>query len=386
MKRLFPMFALCATATVALAQAFPSQADVRGIMRKVADWQVEHQPRVRHDPKDWTNGALYRGMLDWATLAEATEKDKSYLYWLEGIADGCRWGTTRRKAFPYHADDFTVCQTWLGLYERFGGKHRMEPTQKRIDEVIAKPAKSSLTFVNQEWKQVGLLDRWSWCDALYMAPQVYAEMWVITKDRKYLDFMNQEYKATTDYLYDKEEHLFYRDSRYFPQGTEKTKGQVEKNGKKIFWGRGNGWVIGGLANLLRILPKDCPDRAYYENLFKEMAGALVKLQCADGYWRASLLDPESYPSPETSATGFIVYGLLYGINEGLLDREATLPVALKGWKALCDAVEADGKLGYVQPIGADPRKVTREMTEVYGVGAFLQAGMQLHRLAASAAN
>lgn len=106
------------------------------------------------------------------------------------------------------------------------------------------------------------------------------------------------------------------------------------------------------------------------------------LQSADGYWHASLLDPDSYPSPETSATGFIVYALAYGVNEGLLDKERFLPVVAKGWKALVEAVEADGKLGYVQPIGADPRKVTREMTEVYGVGAFLMAGCQICRLAA----
>ena len=100
----------------------------------------------------------------------------------------------------------------------------------------------------------------------------------------------------------------------------------------------------------------------------------------DGFWHASMLDPASYPSPETSATGFIVYALAYGINEGLLDKDIYLPVVEKGWKALVSAVETDGKLGYVQPIGADPKKVTRDMTEVYGVGAFLLAGNQIYKL------
>lgn len=106
------------------------------------------------------------------------------------------------------------------------------------------------------------------------------------------------------------------------------------------------------------------------------------MQSADGYWHASLLDPASYPSPETSATGFIVYALAYGVNQHLLDKDAFLPVLEKGWKALTDAVEKNGKLGYVQPIGADPRKVTRDMTEVYGVGAFLMAGCELYQMAA----
>ena len=95
---------------------------------------------------------------------------------------------------------------------------------------------------------------------------------------------------------------------------------------------------------------------------------------------ASLLDPDAYPSPETSCSGFFVYALAYGLNEGLLPKEKFLPVVEKGWKALLSAVEEDGKLGYVQPIGADPKKVTRNMTEVYGPGAFLLAGTEMYRM------
>lgn len=196
---------------------------------------------------------------------------------------------------------------------------------------------------------------------------------MLTKDKRYIDFLNREYKATYDYLYDKEERLFYRDRRYFEKR--------EANGKKVFWGRGNGWVLGGLVEILQELPRVNMYRGFYEQLFIELACRMAELQGKDGYWHASLLDPDSYPSPETSATGFVVYALAYGVNEGILDKEKMMPVIKKGWKALVDAVEKSGKLGYVQPIGADPRKVTRDMTEVYGVGAFLLAGNQLYRMA-----
>lgn len=165
---------------------------------------------------------------------------------------------------------------------------------------------------------------------------------------------------------------FYRDWRYFDDR--------EANGEKVFWGRGNGWVLAGLAELLQILPPSNAYRDFYEELFVGLALRLAELQNPDGYWHASLLDPASYPSPETSATGFIVYGLAYGVNAGLLDARTLMPVILKGWNALTDAVGPDGKLGYVQPIGADPRKVSRDMTEVYGVGAFLAAGVQLYEM------
>ena len=227
-------------------------------------------------------------------------------------------------------------------------------TLARTDWVIGHPAKGNLEL---DYSRIESLDRWSWCDALFMAPPVYAKLYAMTGDKKYVDFLNREYRATYDFLFDKEEHLFYRDSRYF--------NKKEANGKKVFWGRGNGWVLGGLSEILQALPAKDKHRRFYE----------------DGYWHASLLDPESYPSPETSATGFIVYALAYGINEGLLDKDKFTPVVVKGWQAMLDAVSAEGKLGYVQPIGADPRKVTREMTEVYGVGAFLLAGNQIYKMA-----
>jgi len=116
-------------------------------------------------------------------------------------------------------------------------------------------------------------------------------------------------------------------------------------------------------------------------VFSETRRAVRLLQQPDGFGQASLLDPASYPSPETSCTTFIVYSIAYGINEGLLDKEIYLPVMIKGWNALVSAVEPNGKLGYVQQIGADPKKVTRDMTEVYGVGAFLMAGNEIYKMA-----
>ena len=279
-----------------------------------------------------------------------------------------------RRGNNSHADDLTVCQAWLRLYERFGMPERLNPTKKRIDSILAKPSKVSLDL--HKW---AALERWSWCDALYMAPQVFAQLAAITGDKRYMDFMDAEFRATVDYLYDKEARLFYRDSRYFPDAPENGFAHREANGEKVFWGRGNGWCLAGLANLLRILPADAPNRPYYEALFKELATRLVELQCPDGSWHASLLDPENYPSPETSGTGFIVYGLAWGVNVGLLDRDATLPAIEKGWAALVAAIQPHGKLGWVQPIGQDPKHVSKDMTEVYGVGAFLQAGTQQTR-------
>jgi rhamnogalacturonyl hydrolase YesR len=132
--------------------------------------------------------------------------------------------------------------------------------------------------------------------------------------------------------------------------------------------------------MLQDMPADYPDRGRYVALFKEMAAKVRELQGQDGYWRSSLLDAESRPNPETSGTGFFVYTLAWGINNGLLDRAAYEPAVRKGWEAMVRAMHPDGMLGWVQQIGAEPGSAGFDSTEVYGVGALLLAGSEVVHL------
>ncbi len=338
--------------------AFKKQ-DVMDVMKNAADWQIESIKRYRrYNPLDWVDGTLYNGMFQFASIADTS----LYFNWLYNIGRRFSWQPGYRM---YHADDVNVCQLYLKMYEKYKTKNILMPTQARADWVIANQSSNTELLNDRQ-------ERWSWCDALFMAPPVYAHMTAITGDSKYLDFMDQEYKATYNMLFDKDEDLFYRDKSYFDK--------KEANGKKVFWGRGNGWVLGGLCNIMDYIPKGNPKRAFYEDLFKKMCAKVVKLQGSDGFWRASLLDAESYPSPETSCSGFMVYAFAYGINNNLLDKKTYYPALEKGWKALVSAVNEEGKLGYVQPIGQDPKKVTRDMTELYGVGALLLAGTEIYKM------
>ncbi len=339
--------------------------DVKKVMKAVADWQISHFYPPRHFPLDWTNGALYAGMFAWSQLSS----DPQYLDWLIKIGKKYHWQPGFRM---YHADDFVVTQTFLDIYRLKKDERMLAPVEDRTYWVMKHPSHASLDFRNFTPYTT---DRWSWCDALFMAPPVYAKLYAITGEKNYMKFMDGEFKVTYDYLYDKQEHLFYRDSRYFDKR--------EANSEKVFWGRGNGWVMGGLVRILSELPEGNKYRPFYVQLYKEMAAKVASLQDDEGYWHASLLDPESYPNPETSSTGFFIYALTWGINNGLLEKNKYMPVVKKGWEALVKAVFADGKLGWVQPIGADPKKVTRDMTEVYGVGAFLLAGSEIYKLAGS---
>ncbi len=329
---------------------------------KVANWQLNNFETNRHAQasKGWIAGTFYLGLNDWAELTG----EKQYDLWLNKKFDRQYWQVGDRM---YHADDICVGQVYLDIYKRRKEDKMITPVLARADWVIEHA--SSIPLKEDYGKT-----RWNWCDALFMAPAVYTRLYALTGDKKYMKFADREFKSTWEYLYDQDEKLFYRDDYYFQKR--------EANGQKIFWGRGNGWVMGGLVEILKSLPSD--DRKYrpfYESLFQEMAGKILVLQQEKGYWGASLLDSDSYPLPEMSATGFMVYALAYGINQGYLSREVYLPAVQKGWKALVEAVNTEGKLGWVQPVGSRPEKVTKKMTELYGTGAFLMAACEMYRLA-----
>lgn len=332
----------------------------RELLDKVAIWQIEHYSEVKHNDLAWTNGVLFRGLVEWANYTN----DTRYYDFLKQIGEKYNWSFLPRL---YHADDLVIAQMYIRMYEKFHDPEMINPTVARVDSIVNHPSKARLWLGAPGWSE-----RWSWCDALFMAPPVYALLNRLYPERHYFDFMDNEYKEATDSLYDKKEKLYYRDRRFITQR--------EKNGKKVFWGRGNGWVFAGLPLLLEALPKDHSTYKYYLELYKEMALAIVRCQDENGSWHASMLDPASYPAPENSASGFFTFGLAWGVNQGILKDKIYKTAARKGWKALKSYVHEDGMLGYVQPVGAAPGNVTADMTEVYGVGAFLMAGIEMLKM------
>jgi len=339
-------------------------AKIMSVMGKVADWQIANPSK--HNTKDWTHGALFAGMTAWAQTAGS---EKYYNALLE-FGKKNEWKTIERKRALkfYYADDHAVAQMYIDMYKKYKDPKMIKPITEAFDWILENQPTTPLTHDNWDHKV-----RYNWCDALFMAPPVWAKLARVTGDKKYLDYMNKEWWATTDYLFDNEEGLYFRDDRFFEKR--------EANGKKIFWSRGNGWVMGGLVRVLEEMPDDYPDRKRYEDIYKKMAAKVIKIQPASGMWHSSLLDPVTFGTKEASGTGFYCYALAWGINHGYLDAETYLPAVIKSWTGLLECVQDDGKLGNVQPIGADPRKVTADQTEIYGVGAFLLAGTEVYKIA-----
>jgi rhamnogalacturonyl hydrolase YesR len=349
----------------ASAKKLKNPKKIYEVMKKVADWQIDSINRKgwKHPERDWTNGALYAGLLK---FAEIRNEEPYYAFMKTKVGEKFEWKLYDNE-MRFHADFYCVGQMYSRMYEIYKDPKMIADLQVLADTLIARPHTESLEFKNHIGKR-----EWAWCDALFMAPPTLAMLADVTGKTKYLDLCDQLWWKTSDYLYDTDENLFYRDNRYF---TKK-----EKNGAKTFWSRGNGWVMGGLVRVLENMPSDYPSRARWEKQFKEMSKKIASLQQADGTWHASLLDPASYPVKETSGTGFFCYALAWGINSGLLDSKVYAPIVWKSWKAMTESVHPDGMLGYVQRIGAQPDKVKYTDTEVYGVGAFLLAGSEVIKL------
>ena len=166
--------------------------------------------------------------------------------------------------------------------------------------------------------------------------------------------------------------------RFVWKGTQEDK--KEPNGKKIFWSRGNGWVLGGLALLLDHMPKNYKHRPFYERLFKEMSAKILELQHEDGLWRTSLLCPETYNHGEVSGSGFYTFALAWGVNNGLLEKVEYTYAAKRAWEALSRCQHEDGRVGWVQNIGAFPEPASESSWQNFGTGAYLLAGSEVLKL------
>ena len=337
--------------------------------RRVADWQLNHINDVgtvmahhgrTENPRGWVQGAFWVGLTAFAERSgEPRYAQATRVHGLEQD-----WGLGHR---PMHADDHVIGQSWLWVYGKDHDPAQIAVVRARFDAILAAPPTADLTFIDGVEEQPCQV-RWCWSDALFMGPPTWFALSQATGDARYAAYADKEFWAATDWLLDKQEHLYYRDSRYFDRRDDQ--------GRKIFWSRGNGWVYAGLVDILKTLPADHPLRPRYEALFKQMSARLIPLQKADGYWAPSLLAPEHAP-PETSGTGFFVYGLAYGVNHGLLKGPEYKAAVTRGWSALAAAVQPSGKLGWVQQIGYAPDEVKADDTQFYGVGAFLLAASEV---------
>lgn len=344
------------------------QAVIAAIERANDHWQARHPPQ---ETAFWNVAAYHTGNLE----AYRVTGHERYRRYTEAWAEHNQWmgaRSTDRSRWKYHygeTDDHVLFGDWQTCFQVYADLYELEKDPRRIAR-----AREVMEYQMSTPQQ----DYLWWVDGLYMVMPVMTKLHRITGNPQYLDKLHEYYVHANAIMFDAAEGLYFRDARYvYPQ-------HKSVHGRKDFWSRGNGWAFAALARVLAELPAGHRHRAEYEAQFRRMAAALLPLQQPDGSWARSLQDPAHAPGPESSGTAFFTYGLLAGINQGLLARDAYLPAAQRGWRFLSTvALQPDGRLGYVQPIGdrAIPGQVVdQNATAHFGVGAFLLAGAEMARL------
>ncbi len=368
--RVWGVAALMAVSLSSVAET-PNEKEakkVRGIIEKVNDaWQASHSPE---GTPFWHNAAYHTGNME-AYFLTGNEAYKDYS---EKWAQHNQWKGAKsddRSKWKYNygeTDEHVLFGDWQICFQTYADLYNLLPDDNRI-----RRAREVMEYEMSTGKN----DYWWWADGLYMVMPVMTKLYRITGNQQYLDKLYEYVLYSDSIMFDKDENLYYRDAKYpYPQ-------HQTVNGKKDFWARGDGWVLAGLAKVLKDLPADYANRPFFEDKFRNMAEAVVALQRPEGYWSRSMMDEEFAPGYETSGTAFFTYALLWGINNGYLTEPKYVDAALKGWNYLSKiALQKDGKIGYVQPIGekAIPGQVVdANSTADFGVGAFLLAACEYVR-------
>jgi rhamnogalacturonyl hydrolase YesR len=324
------------------------RAEIEALMEKVADWQIAQYGS--RNPNGWIDATFYAGLLAAYRVTHAQRFVNRANAW----AEANHWTLGGDQSPDWQC----AGRSYVDLYLQNPIAGHLSPTQTVVDGVIA---------AGKPGRQV-----WWWCDALFMAPPTFARLGTATGQAKYFDRLSAMWWDVTSALFDMSSSLYSRDASYL--------NKTCPNGQKMFWSRGNGWVMAGLVRVLEDLPASHSDRGRFITLFRTMSARVATLQKPDGYWPSCLTDAKDYAEPETSGTSAFVYAMAWGINHGQLDRATYLPVVRRGWSALVAAVDADGRLGWVQPVGAAPGPSTAGDTFPYGVGLFLLAASEVAQL------
>jgi rhamnogalacturonyl hydrolase YesR len=374
MRKLIILFVSFIVLTGGHSQKLPAKKNILASLRLANQYFMDKWPdagktiftNIERPSNIWTRAVYYEGLMALYTI----DKQKKYydyvLQWGEKHQWGLRGGVKTRNA-----DNQCCGQTYIDMFLLDNKQH-----PEWVKDIKASIDSMMLT---------SKIDDWNWVDALQMAMPVFVKLGNLYNDTQYFDRMYEMYAFTKNKhgdkgLYNQKEHLWWRDKDFDPP-------YKEPNGDDCYWARGNGWVVAALARILEELPITDPHYSEYLQDFKDMCAALLPLQRTDGYWNVSLNDPNNFGGKEVSGTSLFVYGFAWGINNKILDKKAYQPAITKAWNAMSkEAVHPNGKLGYVQGTGKEPKDgqpVTYDSApdfEDYGLGCFLLAGSEIYKL------
>ncbi|WMI67777.1 glycoside hydrolase family 105 protein [Mangrovimonas sp. YM274] len=114
----------------------------------------------------------------------------------------------------------------------------------------------------------------------------------------------------------------------------------------FYWGRGNGWVAAGLAELLSELPQSNPHYNAILKGYQKMMKTLLESQGADGMWH-QLIDQPATSFAETSSTAMFGFAMAMGVKNKLLPKNPYQDSYIKAWNTLTQYIDNEGKVSEV---------------------------------------
>lgn len=194
--------------------------------------------------------------------------------------------------------------------------------------LLGDPLGEGLALADGQWRETnddGLTPQARfWIDDVWMIGALQAEAWRRTGERRFLDRAALTAQAYLERL--------QQPSGLFHHGPE----------APFCWGRGNGWVAAGLAEVLSVLPTDHSRRDPILAGYRRMMAALLEYQAPSGLWHQLVDRADAWP--ETSGSAMFAFAFLRGVAAGLLPAEPYRSAALRAWSGLAAQVEPDGRL------------------------------------------
>ncbi len=364
MKRIIILCLVCGNILTMMAQNNILEAARKTndyFMKKYSDPTMPTNVKKIRPSHLWTRAVYYEGLM----ALNEIDPQQRYLEYVHQWADFHKW-TPRNGTKTTDADDQCCEQTYIE-YHLLTGKGSLEPTKENLQKQMA----------------TGRVNYWTWIDAIQMAMPVYIKMYAITKDQRYLDYAMNSYRWSRNECgggcFNVKEGLWWRDKDFVPP-------YKEKDGKNCYWSRGNGWVYAALVRSMSLLDPKSKEYKELKKDFLAMSKALKGCQHSDGFWRASLVSDMDYPGPEMTGTALFLYGIAWGIQQGLLSGDTYIPVCDKAWGALKSCLHHDGFLGWNQGTGKQPsdgQPVTFTSVpdfEDYGTGCYLLGLAEYYKL------
>ncbi|UOB16622.1 glycoside hydrolase family 88/105 protein [Abyssalbus ytuae] len=365
MKKIFFKFiVLTLFACKSNFKVIPDQ-ETLDLIKKVNNHWINSNPK--HGNSFWNRAVYHTGNIEAYKVTNNPEFLEYSLTWAnQNEWKGAKSINKEDWKYSYgESEDYVLFGDYQVCFQVYADLYELKPDPIKIARAIEVMEYQMSTPNNNYW--------W-WADGLYMVMPVMTRLYKITGNDLYLNKLYEYWSYANSIMWDEDAGLYYRDGKYvYPNHTS-------VNGKKDFWARGDGWVFAAFSRVLQDLPKDNKYRDEYIEHYKKMAEALKNCQQEEGYWTRSMLDPEHAPGRETSGTAFFAFGYMWGINNGILSKDVYGDVVEKAWYYLANiAVQEDGSVGYVQPIGerAIPGQVVDvKSTSDFGVGAFLLAASE----------